>query len=89
MNTSELQEVFMVEQTIHSKTPRGNLSLAAVISIEQFSRLNGLSGRKMQKMFEALATESVCSDARNLIEYCCFRYLSRDNSEVHPSLKKY
>ncbi|XP_031504476.1 uncharacterized protein LOC116267062 isoform X2 [Nymphaea colorata] len=42
----------------------------------------------MQKIFEALAPESVCSDARNLIEYCCFRYLSRDNSEVHPSLKE-
>ncbi|CAN6445317.1 unnamed protein product [Victoria cruziana] len=87
LNGNELQEVFTVEQTIHSKTPTGNLSLAAVFSVEQFSRLNGLSGRKVQKIFEALAPEPICSDARNLIEYCCFRYLSRDSSEVHPSLK--
>lgn len=52
-------------------------------------RMNGLTGRKMQKIYEALVPESVYSDARNLVEYCCFRFLSRDGSEsdMHPSLK--
>jgi hypothetical protein len=52
-----------------------------------FFRLNGLTGRKVQRIFEALAPSHVQNDARNLVEYCCFRYLSRDNSDLHPSLK--
>lgn len=49
--------------------------------------MNGLTGRKMQKIFEALAPETIRTDARSLVEYCCFRYLSRDSSDIHPSLK--
>ncbi|EEF33761.1 conserved hypothetical protein [Ricinus communis] len=84
----ELEEIFMGEQTIHSRTPNGVLSLAAVVSIEQFSRMNGLTGYKMQKIFKALVAEPVYSDARNLVEYCCFRFLSRDSSAIHPCLKE-
>lgn len=50
-------------------------------------RLNGLTGKKMQKIFEALAAGTVQNNARNLVEYCCFRYLSRDSSDIHPRLK--
>ncbi|RRT41194.1 hypothetical protein BHE74_00057554 [Ensete ventricosum] len=50
--------------------------------------MNGLTGRKMQKIFEALAPETIRTDARSLVEYCCFRYLSRDSSDIHPSLKR-
>ncbi|XP_020247230.1 uncharacterized protein LOC109824988 isoform X2 [Asparagus officinalis] len=50
--------------------------------------MNGLTGRKMQKIFKALAPDSVRNDARSLVEYCCFRYLSRDSSDFHPSLKE-
>nr|CAD1832775.1 unnamed protein product [Ananas comosus var. bracteatus] len=84
------EEVFMAssESTVERRTPNGYLSLAAVIAIEQFGRLNGLTGRKMQKIFKALAPEGIQSDARSLVEYCCFRYLSRDNSDFHPSLKE-
>ncbi|KAK7328268.1 hypothetical protein VNO77_22371 [Canavalia gladiata] len=82
-----MEDIFTVEQTIDRRTPWGTLSLAAVICIEQFSRMNGLTGKKMQKIFEALVPESVYSDARNLVEYCCFRFLSRDGSEIHPSLQ--
>ncbi|KAG9444020.1 hypothetical protein H6P81_015360 [Aristolochia fimbriata] len=88
IDNPDVEEIFMVEQTVHGTTPRGKLSLAAVVSIEQFSRLNGLTGRKMQKIFEALAPETVRIDARNLVEYCCFRYLSRDSSDIHPNLKE-
>lgn len=49
--------------------------------------MNGLTGKKMQKIFEALVPESVYNDARNLVEYCCFRFLSRDGSDIHPSLQ--
>eukprot|EP00268_Persea_americana_P045420 TRINITY_DN4629_c0_g1_i1.p1 TRINITY_DN4629_c0_g1~~TRINITY_DN4629_c0_g1_i1.p1 ORF type:complete len:822 (+),score=146.45 TRINITY_DN4629_c0_g1_i1:338-2803(+) len=84
----ESEEVFVAEQTIDCITPNGNLSLAAIVSIEQFSRMNGLTAKKMQKIFESLAPETIRSDARNFVEYCCFRYLSRDNSGVHPSLKE-
>ncbi|XP_020534678.2 uncharacterized protein LOC105633378 [Jatropha curcas] len=83
-----LEEIFMAEQTIHSSTPNGVLSLAAIVSIEQFSRMNGLTGYKMQKIFKALVSESVYNDARNLVEYCCFRFLSRDNAAIHPCLKE-
>ncbi|XP_019440384.1 PREDICTED: uncharacterized protein LOC109345689 isoform X2 [Lupinus angustifolius] len=82
-----MEDIFMVEQTIDRRTPYGTLSLAAVICIEQFSRMNGLTGKKMQKIFKALVPKSVYSNARNLVEYCCFRFLSRDASDIHPSLK--
>ena len=32
------EDVLVTEQTVHSKTPSGKLSLAAIISIEKFSR---------------------------------------------------
>lgn len=35
---SEMEEFFMMDQTIDDRTPGGNLSLAAIVSIEQFSR---------------------------------------------------
>ncbi|XP_027932031.1 uncharacterized protein LOC114187848 isoform X2 [Vigna unguiculata] len=82
-----MEDIFMIEQTIDRRTPSGVLSLAAVICIEQFSRMNGLTGKKMQKIFGALVPESVYNDARNLVEYCCFRFLSRDGSAIHPSLQ--
>lgn len=50
-------------------------------------RMNGLTGQKMQKIFKALVPESVHNDARNLVEYCCFRFLSKDTSVFHPCLK--
>lgn len=50
--------------------------------------MNGLTGRKVQKIFRALSPEPVQNDARSLVEYCCFRYLSRDSSDFHPSLKE-
>ena len=49
-------------------------------------RMNGLTGQKMQRIFKALVPESVYNDARSLVEYCCFRFLSRDSSNLHPSL---
>lgn len=36
--TQDMEGIFMAEQTINSRTPNGILSLAAVVSIEQFSR---------------------------------------------------
>ncbi|WOL03540.1 hypothetical protein Cni_G12260 [Canna indica] len=82
------EEVFVVsEVTVDRWTPNGYLSLAAVVSIEQFGRMNGLTGQKMQKIFKALAPEGIQNSARSLVEYCCFRYLSRDNSDFHPNLK--
>uniref|UniRef100_J3L677 Uncharacterized protein n=1 Tax=Oryza brachyantha TaxID=4533 RepID=J3L677_ORYBR len=80
--------VAVPEITVERRVGRGWLSLDAVVAIEQFARLNGLTGRKVQRVFEALAPEHVHNDARNLVEYCCFRYLSRDNSDLHPSLKE-
>ncbi|CAA0812430.1 Plant protein of unknown function (DUF639 [Striga hermonthica] len=50
--------------------------------------MNGLTGQKMQKIFKALVPESVYNDPRNLVEYCCFRFLSRNSTDVHPSLKE-
>ncbi|XP_050209845.1 uncharacterized protein LOC126660406 isoform X2 [Mercurialis annua] len=84
----ELKEIFIGEQTIDSRTPNGVLSFAAIISIEQFSRMNGLTAYKMQKIFKTLVTEPIFNDARNLVEYCCFRFLSRDSSAIHPCLKE-
>ncbi|XP_076888273.1 uncharacterized protein LOC143538645 isoform X2 [Bidens hawaiensis] len=82
-----MEELLMTEHTIDTRTPMGNLSLAAIISIEQFSRMNGLTGKKMQMMFKALVPENVFNNARNLVEYCCFKFLCRDGSEIHPCLK--
>ncbi|KAM7263861.1 hypothetical protein ACFE04_001544 [Oxalis oulophora] len=86
VDDDQVDDILLVEQTISSRTPKGVLSLAAVVSIEQFSRMNGLTGLKMQRIFKALVPEPVYNDARNLVEYCCFRFLSRDNSDVHPNL---
>nr|XP_043627378.1 uncharacterized protein LOC122598993 isoform X2 [Erigeron canadensis] len=85
---NDMEEFFMAEQTVDSQTPGGDLSLAAIVSIEQFSRMNGLTGKKMQRIFKALVPAYVSNDARNLVEYCCFRFLSRDSSEIHPCLKE-
>ncbi|KAJ0972007.1 hypothetical protein J5N97_019966 [Dioscorea zingiberensis] len=83
------EELFTaVEMTVERRVPNGYLSLAAVLSIEQFGRLNGLTGRKVQRIFEALAPEHVRYDARSMVEYCCFRYLSRDSYDFHLSLKE-
>ncbi|XP_004485508.1 uncharacterized protein [Cicer arietinum] len=49
--------------------------------------MNGLTGKKMKNIFETLVPLTVYSDARNLVEYSCFRFLSRDGSDVHPSLQ--
>lgn len=38
LDTVDTDDIFMPEQTIDSATPNGNLSLAAIFSIEQFSR---------------------------------------------------
>ncbi|KAL0412731.1 UNVERIFIED_CONTAM: hypothetical protein Sradi_1474800 [Sesamum radiatum] len=87
-DSGDMEDVLITEQTVDSRTPGGDLSEAAIVSIEQFSRMNGLTGQKMQKIFKALVPESVYSDPRNLVEYCCFRFLSRNNAEIHPSLKE-
>lgn len=78
---------FLVEQTVDKRTLKADLSAAAIISIEQLSRLNGLTGRKMQVEFELHAPIAMLNEARNLVEYCCFCLLARDGSDVHPSLK--
>lgn len=78
---------FLVEQTVDKRTLKADLSAAAIISIEQLSRLNGLTGRKMQVEFELHAPIAMLNEARNLVEYCCFCFLARDGSDVHPSLK--
>ncbi|XP_022762890.1 uncharacterized protein LOC111308656 isoform X4 [Durio zibethinus] len=87
VGTQGMEDIFLGEQTIRSSMPNGNLSLAAIVSIEQFSRMNGLTGQKMQKIFKALVPKPLYDDARNLVEYCCFRFLSRDASDLHPCLK--
>lgn len=88
LDAQDVEDIFMAEQTIDSRTPNGILSLAAIVSIEQFSRMNGLTGKKMLNIFKALVPESLYMDARNWVEYCCFRFLSRDSSEIHPNLKE-
>uniref|UniRef100_K3XRU3 Uncharacterized protein n=1 Tax=Setaria italica TaxID=4555 RepID=K3XRU3_SETIT len=80
--------VAVPEVTVELRVAQGWLSLDAVVSIEQFARLNGLTGRQVQRIFEALAPEHLHNDARSLVEYSCFRYLSRDNSDFHPNLKE-
>ncbi|XP_047340971.1 uncharacterized protein LOC124944688 [Impatiens glandulifera] len=87
LDIQDFEDFFRSEQTVDGRMPNGNLSLSAIVSIEQFSRLNGLTGKKMQNIFKALVPRSVYNDARYLVEYCCFRFLSRDNSEIHPCLK--
>ena len=37
-DTQDIDDIFMAEKTIQSSTPSGDLSLAAIVSIEQFSR---------------------------------------------------
>lgn len=37
-DTGDMEEFFIAEHTIDSKTPSGDLSLAAIVSVEQFSR---------------------------------------------------
>jgi len=41
----------------------------------------------VQRIFETLAPKHLHNDARSLVEYSCFRYLARDNSDFHPNLK--
>jgi hypothetical protein len=84
----DLEELLTVEQTVRSDTPKGFLSFDAIISIEQFSRMNGITGKKMQDIFETIVSPALSTDARYLVEYCCFRFLSRDSSEFHPCLKE-
>ncbi|CAL4960257.1 unnamed protein product [Urochloa decumbens] len=79
--------VAVPEVTVEPRVAQGWLSLDAIVSIEQFARLNGLTGRQVQRIFEALAPKHLQNDARSLVEYSCFRYLSRDNSDFHPNLK--
>ncbi|KZV22729.1 hypothetical protein F511_05361 [Dorcoceras hygrometricum] len=88
IDDQDMVDFLVTEQTIDSETPSGELSDTAIFSIEQFSCMNGLTGQKMQKIFKALVSESVYNDPRSLLEYCCFRFLSRNNAEVHPSLKE-
>lgn len=87
-DNEDMDDILITEPTIDSRTSGGDFSEAAIVSIEQFSRMNGLTGQKMQKIFKALVPESVYNDPRNLVEYCCFRFLSRNSSEVHPCLKE-
>jgi hypothetical protein len=49
--------------------------------------MNGITGKKMQDIFETIVSPALSTDARYLVEYCCFRFLSRDSSEFHPCLK--
>eukprot|EP00246_Nothoceros_aenigmaticus_P017658 TRINITY_DN8828_c0_g1_i1.p1 TRINITY_DN8828_c0_g1~~TRINITY_DN8828_c0_g1_i1.p1 ORF type:complete len:696 (-),score=121.00 TRINITY_DN8828_c0_g1_i1:98-2185(-) len=49
--------------------------------------MNGLTGKKMRANFEAIAPVGIQNDARNLVEFCCFRYLVRSGTEFHPGIK--
>ncbi|XP_024401404.1 uncharacterized protein [Physcomitrium patens] len=80
------EELLFSEHTVDAQTARGYLSPAAINTIEQFSRLNGMTGKKMRSNFEATASVSVQNDAKNLVEFCVFRYLVRSGADVHPSL---
>ncbi|XP_039850140.1 uncharacterized protein LOC120708792 isoform X2 [Panicum virgatum] len=79
--------VVVPEVTVEPRVAQGWLSLDAIVSIEQFARLNGLTGKQVQRIFEALAPKHLHNDARSLVEYTCFRYLSRENSDFHSNLK--
>lgn len=37
-DTQDMEDTFMAEQTVDSQTLNGDLSVAAILSIEQFSR---------------------------------------------------
>ncbi|XP_024395636.1 uncharacterized protein [Physcomitrium patens] len=80
------EELLFKEHTVDAQTSRGYLSPAAINVIEQFSRLNGVTGKKMRADFEATASTYVQNDARNLVEFCVFRYLVRSDADFHPSL---
>ncbi|KAI4367108.1 hypothetical protein MLD38_022880 [Melastoma candidum] len=84
----DMGEILVGEWTLNRRTQNGILSWEAVVAIEQFSRMNGLTGKKMQKIFKALVPESLHGNARTLVEYCCFRFLSRDSSYIHPRLEE-
>ncbi|GJN17044.1 hypothetical protein PR202_gb04082 [Eleusine coracana subsp. coracana] len=86
--TVEEQALVVVpEVTVERRVDQGWLSLDAVVSIEHFARLNGLTGIKVQRIFKALASQRLQNDARSLVEYSCFRYLSRGSSKKRPVLK--
>ena len=38
IDTQDMEDIFLAEQTIPSRMSNRNLSLAAIVSIEQFSR---------------------------------------------------
>ncbi|KAG0627459.1 hypothetical protein M758_2G202700 [Ceratodon purpureus] len=80
------EELLFKEHTVDAQTSRGLLSPAAINTIEQFSRLNGMTGKKMRANFEATASVSVQNEAQNLVEFCVFRYLARSGADVHPAL---
>lgn len=80
------EELITKDHTVDAQTTRGNLSPAAINTIEQFSRLNGMTGKKMKANFEATASVSVQNEAQNLVEFCVFRYLARCGADVHPAL---
>lgn len=64
------------------------VNLSVCIKVFVFiCRMNGLTGKKMQDIFETLVPPATSTNARYLVEYCCFRFLSRDSSEFHPCLK--
>ncbi|KAL3651589.1 hypothetical protein CASFOL_004591 [Castilleja foliolosa] len=39
--TEDVEDMLVTEQTVDSRTPNGELSEAAIVSIEQFSKMNG------------------------------------------------
>ncbi|KAL2635135.1 hypothetical protein R1flu_006614 [Riccia fluitans] len=85
---AETKIYFPRDYTFPTETSRGALSPAALDCIEQFSRLNGLTGKQMKANFESTAPLVVRNDeARNLVEFTCFRFLSRSNADFHPALK--
>ena len=43
LDDSVMEDIVVEEQTINARTPQGILSLAAIVSIEQFSRWNNVS----------------------------------------------
>ncbi|CAM6097741.1 unnamed protein product [Calypogeia fissa] len=84
---AETRVYFSEDVTVSPYFPGGELSTAAIDCIEQFSRLNGLTGKKMRSNFESTSSPSIQHDPRNLVEFTCFRCLSRCNADIHPSLK--
>lgn len=84
---AELDFPFVFDRTFDASTPRGDLSAAAISCIEQFSRLNGHTGRRTIQRFYSECPVSIQNEARHLVEYCCFKYLSECRTEFHPQLK--